>query len=111
VEVTLQGTELQTLGLNTLANLRGYNFAKFCRFFRFRRPIDPESLAKGDKFKLATTICIRRLVDATPLRGIHSFEEIGRYDKWRRIRAESAHIGADRELQGAVKGALRRMSL
>ncbi len=111
VEVTLQGNGLQRVGLDTLADLRDYDFAKFCRFFRFRRPIEPERLAKGSKLALKMIELNRKLHDATPQRGMHSFRAIGRQDKWRRTRAESRHIEADRELQGAVKGAMRRMSI
>lgn len=65
-----------------------------------------------DVFSAAPEARVRLPVnDATSQRGMHSFNSIGRRDKWRKVRAESKHIGADHELQDAVKGALRRLTV
>ncbi len=111
VEVTLKGDALRDVGLVKLADLDGYKFTDFVRFFRFRTPITPEAQAKGDRFKLAAITMNRRLNDATPERGLHSFRSLGRRDKKQRPRSESSHLQADNELQGAVKDALRRLKV
>ncbi|UMZ13516.1 hypothetical protein I9018_07400 [Pseudomonas sp. MPFS] len=111
VEVTLQGSALHEYGINLLADLQFFQFDKLTGLFRFRREVAPEKQAGGDLFKLTAIKINRKLHDATPERGMHSFDKIGRRDKWRKTRAESRHIEADSELQGAVKGALRRLTL
>ncbi|XVJ46296.1 hypothetical protein ACDZ94_17395 [Pseudomonas sp. UBT] len=111
VEVTLQGLALHEYELNLLSDLQSFSFDKLAGLFRFRRPVVPEKQAGGDLFKLAAIKINRKLHDATPERGIHSFDKVGRRDKWRKTRAESRHLEADSELQGAVKGALRRLTL
>lgn len=111
VEVRIKGAALKELGLRGLTDLQGYRFQRLAPLFRFRRPVPPEKLAAGNKFKLASAKAARKVNDATPARGIHSFAAIGRIDKWRKRRRESLHIEADQELQDAVKGALRRLSL
>jgi hypothetical protein len=111
VEVTLKGNALKSTGLVKLADLDGYKFTDLARFFRFRTPITPEAQAKGDRFKLAAITINRRLKDATPERGLHSFRSVGQRDRWRQPRRESSHLQADQELQGAVKDALRRLKL
>lgn len=111
VEVTLQGSALHEYGLNLLSNLQNFSFDKLAGLFRFRRPVAPEKQADGDRFKLTAIKINRKLHDATPERGVHSFDKVGRRDKWRKTRAESRHLEADSELQGAVKGALRRLTL
>ncbi|MNH36922.1 hypothetical protein D3C79_977650 [compost metagenome] len=79
--------------------------------FRFRRPVAPEQMARNDRFRLEAIKINRELHDATPERGIHSFDAVGRRDKFRKIRAVSSHLEADDELRNAVKGALRRLTL
>jgi hypothetical protein len=111
VEVTLQGDALRSTGLFKLADLDGYKFTNLARFFRFRTPIEPETQAKGDRFRLAAITINRRLNDATSERGLHSFRSLGRRDKLQRPRRESSHLQADNELQDAIKGALRRMKV
>lgn len=111
VEVTLQGRILESLGLIELSDLQGYRFTRLARFFRFRTPIPPEIQAGGDLFKLNAIIANRRLNDATPARGLHSFSAVGRRDRWRKVRRESSHLQADNELQDAIKGALRHLKL
>jgi hypothetical protein len=111
VEVTLKGDALRDVGLVKLADLDGYKFTNLARFFRFRTPIDPEAQAKGDRFKLAAITINRRLNDATPERGLHSFRSIGQHDKKQRRRSESSHLQADDELQRAVKDALRHLKV
>ncbi|HDR9062717.1 TPA: hypothetical protein QDB03_004358 [Burkholderia vietnamiensis] len=111
VEVTLQGDALKSTGLVKLADLDGYKFTNLARFFRFRTPIDPEIQAKGDRFKLEAIKINRRLKDATPERGLHSFRSVGQRDKKQRLRSESSHLQADDELQRAVKDALRHLKL
>lgn len=111
VEVTLQGSALHEYGLKLLSDLHHFHFDKVAGLFRFRRPIAPEKQADGDRFKLTAIKINRKLHDATPERGMHSFDKIGRRDKWRKTRAESRHLEADSELQGAVKGALRRLTM
>ncbi|WP_176322761.1 hypothetical protein [Burkholderia vietnamiensis] len=111
VEVTLQGDALKSTGLVKLADLDGYRFTNLSPFFRFRTPIDPETQAKGDQFKLTAITINRRLKDATPARGLHSFRSVGQRDKKQRPRSESSHLQADNELQGAVKDALRRLKV
>jgi hypothetical protein len=111
VEVTLQGDALKSADLVKLADLDGYKFTSLTQFFRFRIPIAPEIQAKGDRFKLAAITINRRLKDATPARGLHSFRLIGRDDKKRRRRDESSHLQADDELQRAVKDALRHLKV
>ena len=111
VEVTLQGDALRGVGLVKLADLDGYKFTNITGFFRFRTPIDPETQAKGDRFKLTAITINRRLKNATPARGLHSFRSIGRHDKKGRRRSESSHLQADDELQRAVKDALRRLKV
>ncbi len=111
VEVTLQGSAPQEYGLNLLSDLQHFRFDKLAGLFRFRRPIAPEKQADGDRFKLTAIKINRKLHDATPDRGMHSFDKVGRRDKWRKTRAESRNLEADSELQDAVKGALRRLSL
>ncbi|MDP2882484.1 MAG: hypothetical protein Q8N89_12970 [Azonexus sp.] len=112
IETTIQGKALTTLGLVTLDDLRRFRFDKLAHLFRFRRPVAPESLATaGDwyKFEVTNINLIRKLNDATPARGMHSFDCIGRHTKNRKWRAESRHIEPDDELQNAVKGALKRL--
>ncbi|ONB63070.1 hypothetical protein AQ902_22710 [Burkholderia pseudomallei] len=111
VEVTLKGNTLRSTGLVKLADLDGYKFTDLVRFFRFRTPITPEAQAKGDRFKLAAITMNRRLNDATPERGLHSFRSLGRRDRWQKLRRESSHLQADNELQDAIKGALRRLKV
>lgn len=111
VEVTLQGVALESVGLAMLSDLDGYKFARLARFFRFRTPIDPDIQANGNRYKLVAIKANRRLNDATPERGLHSFESLGRRDKWRKLRSESSHLQADNELQRAVKDALRHLKL
>jgi len=111
VEVTLQGSALHEYGLNFLSDLQNFSFDKLAGLFRFRRPVAPEKQADGDRFKLTAIKINRKLHDATPERGMHSFDTVGRRDKWRKTRAESRHLEADSELQEAVKGALRRLTL
>lgn len=111
VEVTLQGSALHEYGLSLLSDLQRFSFDKLAGLFRFRRPVAPEKQADGDRFKLAAIKINRKLHDATPERGMHSFDAVGRRDKWRKMRAVSSHLEADSELQGAVKGALRRLTL
>jgi hypothetical protein len=111
VEVTLQGSALHEYGMDLLADLQHFHFDKLAGLFRFRRQIVPEKQADGDRFKLTAIKINRKLHDATPERGMHSFDKVGRRDKWRKTRAESRHLEADNELQGAVKGALRRLTL
>lgn len=111
VEVTLRGDALRDVGLVKLADIDGYKFTNLTRFFRFRTPIEPEVQAKGDRFKLVAITINRRLNDATPARGLHSFRPLGRRDKKRRLRSESSHLQADNELQDAIKGALRRLTV
>lgn len=111
VEVTLQGSALHEYGINLLSDLQHFHFDKLAGLFRFRRPVVPETQADGDCFKLTAIKINRKLHDATPERGTHSFDKIGRRDKWRKTRAESRHLEADSELQGAVKGALRRLTV
>ncbi|MHC8315732.1 hypothetical protein [Pseudomonas sp. LB3P31] len=111
VEVTLQGSALHEYGMNLLSDLQHFHFDKLAGLFRFRRPVAPEKQADGDRFKLSAIKINRKLHDATPERGMHSFDKVGQRDKWRKMRAESRHLEADSELQGAVKGALRRLSL
>lgn len=109
VEVTLQGRALEPIGLVGLTDLNGYKFTKLLRYFRFRIPIPPEIQANGDRFRLSAIKANRRLNDATPARGLHSFRSLGRRDKWRKLRCESSHLQADNELQDAIKGALRHL--
>lgn len=111
VEVTLRGPAPQEYGLNLLSDLQHFRFDKLAGLFRFRRPIAPEQMAGGDLFKLMAIKINRELHDATPDRGIHSFDTVGRRDKSRKIRAVSSHLQADDELRNAVKGALRRLTL
>ncbi|OMW41985.1 hypothetical protein [Burkholderia pseudomallei] len=111
VEVTLKGDALRDTGLVTLADLEGYQFTNLARFFRFRTPIAPETQAKGDRFKLTAITINRRLKDATPARGLHSFRSLGERDRWQKPRRESSHLQADNELQDAIKGALRRLTV
>lgn len=111
VEVRLQGDALRDIGLSKLADLDGYRFTNLTPFFRFRTPIDPVTQAKGDQFKLAAITINRRLKDATPERGLHSFRSVGRRDKKQRPRSESSHLQADDELQRAVKDALRHLKV
>ena len=111
VEVTLQGDALKSTGLVKLADLDGYRFTNLAPFFRFRTPIDPETQAKGDRFKLTAITINRRLKDATPARGLHSFRSVGQRDKWRKQRSESSHLQADNDLQRAVEYALRRLKV
>ncbi|WP_234745365.1 hypothetical protein [Burkholderia sp. WTPI3] len=111
VEVTLQGDALKNTGLVKLADLDGYKFTNLARFFRFRTPVDPEIQAKGDRFRLEAIKINRRLKDATPERGLHSFRSVGQRDKKQRLRSESSHLQADDELQRAVKDALRYLKL
>lgn len=111
VEVTLKGDALKSIGLATVSDLDGYRFASLARFFRFRTPIKPEIQATGNRFKLVAIKANRRLNDATAERGLHSFESLGRRDKWRKPRSESSHLRADNELQRAVKDALRHLQL
>lgn len=111
VEVTLQGPAPQKYGLNLLSDLQAFRFDKLAGLFRFRRPIEPELMAGGDLFRLTAIKINREIKDATPERGVHSFDAIGRRDKFRKTRAESSHIEADDELRNAVKGALRRLTL
>lgn len=109
VEITLQGDALGENGLYKLADLESYRFDRVAHLFRFRRPIDPEKLAGGDRYKLTAILANRRLHDATPARGMHSFNAIGRRDKWRKLRAESRHLETDRELTKAVRDALNAL--
>lgn len=111
VEVRLQGDALKSTGLVKLADLDGFKFTNLAPFFRFRTPIDPETQAKGDQFKLTAITINRRLKDATPARGLHSFRSLGRRDRWQKLRRESSHLQADNELQDAIKGALRRLKV
>ncbi|MHA6129168.1 hypothetical protein ACX3YD_23790 [Pseudomonas fluorescens group sp. PF-1] len=111
VEVTLQGAAPQEYGLYLLSDLEHFRFDKLAGLFRFRHPIAPEQMAGGDLFRLTAIKINRELHDATPERGIHSFNTVGRRDKSRKIRAESSHLQADDELRNAVKGALRRLTL
>ncbi|WP_150788141.1 hypothetical protein [Pseudomonas fluorescens] len=111
VEVTLQGSAPQEFGLNLLSDLQHFRFDKLAGLFRFRRPVAPEKQADGDLFKLTAININRELHDATPERGMHSFDAVGRRDKSRKIRAVSSHLEADDELRNAVKGALRRLTL
>lgn len=111
VEVTLQGSALEEHGMSLLSDLQHFRFDKLAGLFRFRRPIAPEKRADGDLFKLTAIKINRELHDATPGRGMHSFDAIGRRDKWRKRRSESSHLEADLELRDAVKGALRRLTL
>lgn len=125
VEVTIRGDALRRFGLNSLTDLDGYDFQKLMPLFRFRRPVDPLTQARNRHKRIAnpdrkafivrlvahTTAKLRQVTDATPERGIHSFEAIGRTAKRNRTRAESSHIEKDPVLSGAAKGALRRLSL
>lgn len=111
VEVTLQGSAPQEYGLILLSDLQHFRFDKLAGLFRFRRPIAPEKQAGGDLFKLTAIKINRELHDATPERGMHSFDAVGRRNKSRKIRAVSSHLEADDELRDAVKGALRRLTL
>ena len=111
VETTLQGAALQQYGLSNLTDLEGYDFRRLMPLFRFRRSKDPSKMAKGNLFVRTVTEEVRRLHDATPERGIHSFESIGRHDKYGNTRAESKHIEADPVLADWVKGALRHLSI
>ena len=111
VEVTLQGSALQEYGMNLLSDLQRFSFDKLAGLFRFRRPVAPEKQADGDLLKLTAIKINRVLHDATPERGMHSFDAVGRRDKFRKMRAVSSHLEADQELRDAVKGALRRLTL
>jgi hypothetical protein len=111
VEVTLEGVALQEYGLNLLADIQRFQFSKLTGLFRFRRPIEPEQMAGGSLLKLTAIKKNREINDLTPERGIHSFDAVGRRDKFRRTRAESSYLQADDELREAVKGALRRLTL
>lgn len=112
VEVTLRGDALRRYELNSLDDIARFRFDRLTGLFRFRRPIDPNRLASGDLYKLTAIIANRRVHDATPERGIHSFDRVGRKDyRWRNTtRAESRHLEPDHELQDAVKGALKRLN-
>jgi hypothetical protein len=115
IEATIQGNALNKLGLVTLDDLQGYRFDRLAHLFRFRRPVAPERLATaGDwyKFEVTNINLLRKLNDATPARGIHSFDAIGRRTRNKKAckrHVESRHIEPDSELQNAVKGALRRL--
>jgi hypothetical protein len=112
VEATIQGNALATRGLVTLDDLQGYRFDRLAHLFRFRRPVAPEKLATaGDwyKFEVTNISLLRKLNDATPARGMHSFDAIGRRTKYRKRNEESRHIEPDSELQNAAKGALKRL--
>ncbi|MCL8308364.1 hypothetical protein [Pseudomonas putida] len=111
VEVTLQRSAPQENGLNLLSDLQAFRFDKLAGLFRFRRPVAPEQMARNDRFRLEAIKINRELQDATPERGIHSFDAVGRRDKFRKTRAESSHLEADDELRNAVKGALRRLTI
>lgn len=111
VEVTLQRDVLRSVGLAMLSDLDGYGFGSLAPFFRFRTPIAPDKQARGNRYKLKAIEMNRRLNDATPERGLHSFEPLGRRDRWRKLRSESSHLQADDELQRAVKNALRHLKL
>lgn len=113
VEVTMRGDALQEYGLLTLSDLESYSFNRLTPLFRFRRPIAPAIQAAGDPYKLMAIVANRRINDATCERGMHSFNSLGRRDyRWRNgLREESRHIEPDDELQAAVKGALRRLSV
>lgn len=115
VETTIQGEALRTLGLVTLDDLQRFRYDRLAHLFRFRRAIAPEKLATaGDwyRFEVANISLLRKLNDASPARGIHSFDAIGRRTRNKKAcktRVESRHIEPDNELQNAVKGALKRL--
>jgi hypothetical protein len=111
VEATVQGDALQRFGINSLADLDGYDFERLTPLFKFRRPTDPLTQAKGNRFVWFSIITNRRIRDATPLRGIHSFSVIGRTDKRGNTRSESTHIEVEPMLTGACKDALKRLSI
>jgi len=127
VEVTIQGVALNQFGLNSLSDLNGYDFQNLMPLFKFRRPTDPLKQAHQnhlvkrltDPNRKARAISItlhaielcRSVFDATPARGMHSFEAIGRTDKRGRALSESRHLESDPLPANAVKGALRRLSL
>lgn len=111
VEFTLRGDAIKEYGFGALEDLPDFRFNKLACLLRFRRPVDPEKLAAGDKFKLTAIQVNRKIHDATPERGIHSFANIGRRDKYRnKLRIESRHLEPDHELQNAVRGALKRLN-
>ena len=114
VEVRIKGETLQGLGLRFLSDLDGYNFAKLMPHFRFRRPVDMaamETQMGGDLYRLSALRLNRSLHDATAARGIHSFAGVGWLGKRNGTLAESRHLEPDNELQRAVKGAMRRLTL
>lgn len=114
VEVTLKGDILSGLGLANLSDLHGYDFTKLMHFFRFRCPITLEVLARqmdSAPFRLAALKLNRPIHDATPARGIDSFNGVGWRGKRNGTLAESRHLEPDDVLQDAVKGAMKRLSL
>jgi hypothetical protein len=111
VEVTVQGLALSSLGITNLDDLAAFNFERMASLFRFRRPKDPTKQARGNLFIREAILANRRLNDATHERGMHSFMRLGRRDRFRKLRGDSAHIEPDRELQERVRGALKRMSV
>ena len=112
VEVTILGSELLKIGLVNLSDLAGFRFQTLTNLFKFRKPSNPEAIAANDPFRLAAIVKNRLVNDATPARGIHSFDNLGRLDKWRhKTRAESRHLEVDDELRVAVKDAFKRMAV
>jgi hypothetical protein len=114
VEVTLQGPALQRLGLNSLADLQGFNFRALTMYFKFRRPIALDVLEAsmgGSLVRIGAMRLNRPLHDATSARGIDSFKDVGWVGRRCKRLAESRHLEPDNELQDAVKGALRRLVL
>lgn len=111
VEVTLQGPALTAFGITNLDELAAFSFERMASLFRFRRPTDPTKQARGNLFIREAIQANRRLNDATPKRGMHSFMALGRRDRFRKVRAESTHIEPDNELQERVRGALKRLSV
>ena len=127
VEVTLKSDASRQFGLTNLSNLDGYDFQQLTKLFKFRRPMeinkqarknhlvvrvtDPARYARALRITMHAIALNRRVHDATPARGMHTFDTIGHIDYRGRTHSESRHIEADPVLAGAVKGALRRLTL
>lgn len=109
VEVTLQGDALQRYGLGILSAIQHFQFETLASLFTFRRAIPAAEMAKGDLFRLTSINWIRTYRDATTGRGTHAFSSVGQRDKKGRIRKESSHLTADKELSNRVREALRNL--
>ena len=109
-EVTLSQAALVGFRIERLCDLVGVRFETFAHLFRFRVPVDECELARSDKFVLTAVRANRRVNDASPGRGMHSYRPLGRRDRRGRLRLESRHVKADIELTKVVDRSLRHLT-